>query len=687
LTSFFAALATRAPRKTLVATVTVAIAAGVIGLGTPDRLANSETEFFSRGTQSYETTERLAAHVGAKAFPNISIIFPARGPVGLRALADLQRVASLVPLVFHSRDHQAVARLGYIHPQLSTGPAAARLAALLHHLPGVSVGGAALARQQFTAQAKHDFLMAEVIVLPLVLALAFIVFRSAVAALLPVLVGGFTINATLVGLRAINAIYPLSILSLNVTVGIGLGLSLDYSLLLVARYREELAQSSDPKRAARISTLTAGRTVLISSTTVGAAFAALMVFPIDYLRSVAISGMLASITAGVASVVVLPAVFTTLGDRINALAPRQLRRSAERTAQASDRGFWYRLARFVINRPVVVALTASLVLLAISTPLLGIRLAGFEAVSQAEGAGLHRFEERLKTEFSHPPLDNIVILAHADRQTLSAILSHIRQLRNVAIGEVDRIASASWLISLNGTSGLYSSTSKRLIARIRSMPYHLGVTGLTAEFVDTTASIRSHLLLALTILLTTTLVFLFIATGSAILPFKAIAMNALSLAATFGVLVFIFQDGRFKGLLNYTGLGAIFLIQPLMICTATFGVLTDYSVFMLTRIKEGWDAGLPNSEAIALGVERTGRIITAAALLFCVAVGALVTGRLIFLKEAGFGLAVAIAIDATIVRAFLVPSLMTLLGSWNWWPNASTRTLRTESVISGTEDR
>ncbi len=670
--NFFAGLATRAPRYTLGVTVVLIITAALFGPSTPNHLANSETEFFSHDTQSYRAAEFITLHIGLRVFPNIGVIFPAHTRVGSHVIAEVDKVATLIPTVLYSQDRRTAAVVGYIRPRVSPGPAAARLAALFRPLHGVSVGGPALARQQFIDQVKHDFIKAEIIVFPLVFLLTFIVFRSAIATLLPVLTGGLTIGATFLGLRIINTIYPISILSLNVVASIALGLSLDYSILLVARYREELSHNVNSNQAARISVLTAGRTVAISSTTVAAAFASLLVFPIQFFRSVAVSGILAAIIAGLISMVALPALFSVLGYRINALAPKRLRRSAERTARPAEQGFWYRLARFVITRPAVVALVASCSLLAMSAPVVGMRLAGFDVISHSENADLYKVEERFRTEFSFPPLDDIVVLLHGSNHTMRTIQSqYLEKLPDVATGEIDRLNSTTSIAGINVTGGPFSNIAKRLIHKIRAMPVRLAVTGATAELVDTTSSLQSHLPLEVVILLATTLISLIIATGSAILPFKAIVMNMFSLAAAFGALVFIFQDGRLEGLLEYRGVGAIYLIQPFIICTAAFGILTDYSVFMLTRIKEGWDSGLSNNEAIALGVERTGRIITAAALLFCVTIGALVTAHLIFVKEIGFGLAVAIAIDATIVRAFLVPSLMTLLSSWNWWPETS----------------
>ena len=225
-----------------------------------------------------------------------------------------------------------------------------------------------------------------------------------------------------------------------------------------------------------------------------------------------------------------------------------------------------------------------------------------------------------------------------------------------------------WEVQASSGAGFLAPRSQRLVRELRALPGDALVGGATAQFLDQKKSIGSHLLLAIGLVCVATFVLLYLATRSLVLPLKALLMNGLSLVATLGVLVFVFQDGRLEGLLSYRSQGALQLTQPVLLFAIAFGLATDYGVFLLTRIKEAWDGGLSNREAVAVGLERTGRIVTAAALLFCIAVGAFATSKIILIKEVGLGIALAVAIDATIVRALLVPSLMAILGRWNWWP-------------------
>ena len=693
-----------APRRTLVVAGLLGAVAALVGASVKNNFAPRQDEFFSPGTESYRTAQMLDTAIGRKAFPDLALILPARMVANVRqaqvfghpvfyyppnesyVLKIVQRLATFLPRFFYSRNRRLVAMVGYFNRRVSPGPAANWLARRLRSAPNVLVGGSALVNQEFIEQTGHDVVKAEIVAFPLLLLLALLVFRGGAAAVLPVFTGGLTLSAALLGLKAVNFVYPVSIFALNLAIGIAVGLSLDYSLLLVNRYREELARGHDAHESVVVTVSSAGRTVAISSATVAAAFASLFIFPLGLLRSFAVGGMSAAILAGVVSLGVLPAVLSILGHRINSLAPRRWQHSAKRAACPAEQGVWYRLARLVMAHPVIVAIAATCALLAMGAPSLHARLTGFDAIALPPSANSHKFEERMKANFAHPLYDEVIAVAHGSELSVATMVSrYLRKLPDVASGEINNINGNIWAISIVTQSAAYSNAAKHLVQRLRSLPLNLDVTGTTADYLDTAASLQSHLPAALVVLTMTTLVLLFIATGSIVLPVKAVVMNVLSLAGALGLLVLIFQDGRLQRLLDYHSVGAVVLTQPLLIGVGTFGILTDYGVFLLMRIKEGWDAGLSNDEAVALGLERSGRIITATALLFCVAVGALVTAQLTFVKEAGLGIAVAVAIDATVVRAFLVPSLMTLLGRWNWWPERNaTSSLRRVSEGSRT---
>lgn len=659
----------RAPRRTLMLTIAVGVVAAILGVGAPDHMSNSEKDFLSPGTDSYKGSEQLDRAFGTGALPNIGVIF-AVGPHGdgANVLAAVQKVATLVPQPTYSVDKRYVAMMGFFDRRVAPGAAAAALAKRFQSVPGVAIGGTALAGEQFSEQVKRDVVTTELVALPLIIVLGLWIFRGVVAALLPVFTGSLALVLALLGIRVVSAVHPLSIFSLNVVTGVAVGLSIDYSLLLVSRFREELECGLDTWAAASKAVATAGRTVLLSATTIVAAAGSLLVFPLNVVRSIAVGGMMVSAIAGATALIALPAIFVLLGPRVNSLAPQRWQRSVRRAARPAERGAWYRIARLVMRWPAAIAVATIALLLLLGTPSLGARLIGFDADALPADTSARRFEELAKREFTHSLFDEIVILTHGNSQAAHELVDrYLSHLPDVAAGEVRQAKGDLWVIYLKPRHPPFSSVTKRLVRRIRALPAKLTVTGVTADYIDTAAVLKGLLPLALVLLATTTSIFVFIATGSVILPVKTFIMNVFSVAAAFGLVIFVFQDGRLEWLLRYRSLGALALTQPLVLGAGTFGILTDYGIFLLTRIKEGWDAGLSNRDAVALGLERTGRIITAAALLLCVTIGALVTAKLVFAKEIGFGIAAAVAIDATIVRALLVPSLMVLLGRWNWW--------------------
>jgi RND superfamily putative drug exporter len=282
--------------------------------------------------------------------------------------------------------------------------------------------------------------------------------------------------------------------------------------------------------------------------------------------------------------------------------------------------------------------------------------------------------DALQTRFA-PGLDApLHLVIHAG--TPHGVVAAVRGLPAVArVAPPERLGPSLWAVDVVPRAGAMSASTKHLVRELRRVP-GVAVTGRTAWYLDTAASLSRRLPPALALLALTTFVLLFVVTGSVVLPLKALVMNVLGLSAAFGILVLIFQDGRLEGLLGYRSQGALELTQPVLLFAIAFGLATDYGVFLFSRVKEGHDAGLPNREAVALGLERTGRVITAAALLFCVAVGAFATSGILIVKELGIGIALAVAIDASLVRALLVPSLMALLGDWNWWAPAPLRRFR-----------
>jgi uncharacterized membrane protein YdfJ with MMPL/SSD domain len=539
--------------------------------------------------------------------------------------------------------------------------------------PGVLVGGPALAQQQVNDQVETDLRTAEMLAFPLLFLLSLLFFRSLVAALLPPLIGAFAIVGTFLVLRLASEVTSISIFALNLTTGLGLGLAIDYSLFIVSRYREEIARSGPGFTALRDTMRTAGRTVLFSSLTVSAALASLIIFPQRFLYSMGIGGAMVALLAAAVALTILPAVLALLGTRVNSLAPKFLARRAERDARPAQEGFWYRLSHFVMRRPIPVATLSALFLIVLGIPFWGIKFTSVDPSILPKDASARQVYAAMRTEF--PPYRDTpieVAVEGGGARAAAKVRSEVAAVHGVGAAlPPQRLRDGVTLIQAPATNPYDSSASMDTARAIRDLPEPQGsrvlVTGATADFIDFQHSLARHLPIAVGIIVVSTLVILFLMTGSVVLPVKSLLMNLLNLSAVFGILVFVFQDGRLESLLSYNGQGALEQTMPILLFAVAFGLSTDYAVFLLSRIKEARDSGVPNGESVAVGLERTGRIVTAAALLFAVAIGAFATSQIIFIKENGIGTALAVLIDASIIRALLVPSLMELLGKWNWW--------------------
>jgi RND superfamily putative drug exporter len=530
--------------------------------------------------------------------------------------------------------------------------------------PDVLLGGGDVAGVQIGKQAQADLGFAEAIAFPLLAILAFLIFRG-IAALLPIAVGGMAVLATFLVLRLINMALPLSVFALNLVIGLGLGLAVDYSLFLVWRFRDEMRQDPSTERALRVTMATTGRTVVFSAATVAAALASLTVFPQRFLVSMGLGGAVVAVVAAAGALLIVPSLLVLLSGRISRARPPK------------PEGGWYRLAHGVMRRPVLVAVGAAVLLLAIASPTLGVRWSGIDATVLPASHSARVVSDTVARQF--PPSSDpnvIVVVASAPAPARPALASYAGRLATVpgiarASGPV-QLAPGTWEIRLVGPADPISAASQRAVRAVRALPAPVPVLvgGSAAAFADQGAAIAGTLPLALAILVIVTVLVLWLLTGSVILPVKTQLMNALTAAAATGILVFIFQDGRLTGPLSYTSQGGIEETDFLILVALAFALSTDYGVFLLARISEARRPGVTEREAIAAGMQRTGRLITSAAILLAVAIGAFATSKLVFLKEVGVGVAAAVLIDAFIVRALLVPSLMALLGHWNWWAPA-----------------
>jgi putative drug exporter of the RND superfamily len=543
----------------------------------------------------------------------------------------------------------------------------------LERIPGVTIGGNDIARDQVGDQVSEDIARAELLAFPILFLLSLFVFRSVVAALLPLAVGGATIMLSFLVMRFVNStIEPMSIYALNLITGLGLGLAIDYSLFVVSRFREELERGLDTGAALRATMTTAGRTVLFSSVTVAAALASLLVFPLRFLYSMGVGGLVCALMAALVATTLLPAILAVLGPRVNALSPRRWQESIHRDASGERGGFWYRLSHMIMRRPVPVAAGAATLLIVLGIPFWGIKFTGVDAGVLPRDHSARVVDDALAKEFPPNRATPVFVAARGGPEDRAAVQRYAQRLGKVrgVVGE-PRVQAADGLyrIDLVARGRPLGEPAKEVVRDVRAIesPVPVRVGGVTAAFLDQQKALSDSLPLALGILAGTTLVILFLMTGSVVLPVKALVMNLLTLSAAFGLLVLIFQDGHLEGLLGFTSQGALESSQPVLLFAVAFGLSTDYGVFLLTRIKEAHDNGASNEEAVALGLERTGRIVTFAALLFVIAIGAFATSQIIFIKQLGVGTALAVLIDATIVRALLVPSLMRLLGDRNWW--------------------
>jgi uncharacterized membrane protein YdfJ with MMPL/SSD domain len=554
--------------------------------------------------------------------------------------------------------------------------------------PGVVVGGFAVASEQVNKQVEKDLRMAEMLAFPLLFLLSLLFFRSLVASVLPLMIGGLAIVGTFLILRVASEFGSISIFALNLTTALGLGLAIDYSLFIVSRYREEIAKDGPGLAAMRRVLATSGRTVFFSSLTVAAALASLLVFPQRFLYSMGLGGALVALFAALISLTVLPAVLTMLGSRVNAGAPKFLQRRAEADARPDESGFWYRLSRFVMRRPLPIATLSALLLIVMGLPFFGIKFNTVDPTVLPESASARQAYDTVSERF--PPYHETPIWVDVDGGGPAAGKAVAAQVNRVpGVAEVlppQPLRGGVTVVQAVSANPFVSDASQATVKAIRALKPPPGATvevsGASADFIDFQSSLASHMPIALAIVIVATLVILFLMTGSVILPIKSLIMNFLNLSAVFGLLVLIFQDGRLEGFLNYSSPGAIEQTMPILLFAVAFGLSTDYAVFLLSRIKEARDNGASDSECVAIGLERTGRIVTAAALLFAVAMGAFATSQIIFIKENGVGTALAVLIDASIIRALLVPALMELLGKWNWWAPAPLRRLHERIGIS-----
>ncbi|MEM7272134.1 MAG: MMPL family transporter [Actinomycetota bacterium] len=562
----------------------------------------------------------------------------------------------------------------------------------------VRLGGSAMANLEIVEESERDLIRAELLAIPITTVIMLLVFRSVVAALLPLVVSAVAVTGTAAVLKGLSDVTLVSIFALNLTTALGLGMGVDFSLFTISRWREERAAGASPDEALRTTILRAGRSVLFSGMTTAATLAALLLFDYPLLRSLAYAGFAVVLLATVGALVALPATIAVLGDRVERWQLPGRRSTTTGTAAgtvAVEDGRWYRIARLVMRRPLVTAVAVTGLLLLLGTPFLRAQFAVPDDRALPAEVGSRQVADAIRADFdgrrfgalaavSIEAIDDATLDAHARAVSLIEGVGAVETATGryldgspvVADADVDvdldadrfRAGDRAWLSVIPDLEPI-SIEAEAMVADIRALPsadlFRLG--GESARLVDNKAEIGTKLLPVLAWVVVVVGVLLYRSFRSVLVPVKAIVLNLLSLTAAFGAIVWIFQDGRFAGVLGFTPTGLTDAQTPVLILCIAFGLSMDYEVFLLSRIKEEWDRTGDAEHSVAVGLQRTGGIITAAAVLMAVVFLSFATGQVTFIQMVGIGLALAILADAALVRTFLVPAVMAMAGRWNWW--------------------
>jgi RND superfamily putative drug exporter len=566
----------------------------------------------------------------------------------------------------------------------------------------VKLGGQAQVDNEVDAQSASDLLRSETVVIPITLIILLIVFRSVVAALLPMVIAGVAVVGTEFILDQLTRLTPVSVFALNLTTGLGLGLAIDYSLLMVSRFREALAQEGDVERALPITLSTAGKTILFSSVTVAVSLSGLLMFNTFFLKSFAYAGIAVTALAGAAAVFTLPAVLAILGPSVNRLALDRLgpkghgRHLAPRgLSMAGESRAWRSWAIRMMRRPVLFAGLALAALAVLAAPARSIQFSLADDRALPASAPASQVSQALRENFASAETTALKVVAYgAEGRAPDRLGAYASSLSRVpGVTRVDAVtgsyahgrlvapadATSQRFAAKSGTGSYLqaqvspdplSAESRDLVQAVRDLPapFPVQVTGPAAELADTLAGQAEGLPKALGVMALTTIILLALMTGSLVVPIKAIVMNVLTLSAAFGVIVWVFQQGHLKWLVgDFQQTGYVVSNMPLLLLCISFGLSMDYEIFLLSRIKEEYDLTGDNPHAVVAGITRTSRIITAAAILLAVVFLSFVSSGIVYLKLMGLGTGLAILIDATLIRGILLPSVMALMGDVNWW--------------------
>jgi RND superfamily putative drug exporter len=717
-----ARLAIAAPRRVLAVTALVMVAAAIFGIpvaktlsagGFQDPTSQSAqatallTEKFDQGDMQLLFTVTSEAGVDS----------PAATAAGTEIVAALERSPHVAQVASAwTAPPPAAAELiskdknsGLIVAGITGGENDAQKYAktlsdeLTHDRPGVTVrtGGTAMVYAQINAQTERDLLRMEAIAIPLSFLVLVWVFGGLVAAAVPMAVGGMAILGSMSVLRLITFTTDVSIFALNLSIAMGLALAIDYTLLIISRYRDELADGVPRERALVRTMATAGRTVVFSATTVALSMVAMLLFPMYFLKSFAYAGVATVGFAALTAIVVTPAAIWLLGDRMDALNVRWVfRKQIDAAPEPIEQQFWYRWTHRVMGRAVPLGLTVVILLLVLGAPFLGVKWGFPDDRVLPSSASAHQVGNQLREDYADNSATAVTVVvpdAHglgtAQFEDYAAELSKVVDVAAVSsptgtfVGgnktgppvAATGIADGSAFLTVSSTAPLFSDASENQLDALHAVAgpggHDVQLTGIAQINRDSVVAITDRLPWVLGLIAVITFGLLFLLTGSVVLPVKAIVLNILSLTAAFGALVWIFQEGHLSAL-GTTPTGTLVANMPVLLFCIAFGLSMDYEVFLLARIRENWLAlraaggntpRADNDAAVALGLARTGRVITAAALVMSISFAALIAAEVSFMRMFGVGLTLAVLVDATLVRMVLVPAFMHVLGGWNWW--------------------
>ncbi|TKG71234.1 MMPL family transporter [Prauserella endophytica] len=544
----------------------------------------------------------------------------------------------------------------------------------------VRAGGQDEVFREIGAESRQDFLRAEIIVIPLVFVLLMLFYRRVTLALVTLGVGVFSIVGTLAALRGVASVTTVSTFAANIALVMGLALGVDYCMFLIARFREELARGRNVGDAVTIAVRTAGRTVLFSGLTVAISLLSLMLFPLPFLRSFGYGGAFVVLTAVGGALVLLPAALATLGRRAAYRPGREPRHT--------ERGGWYRLANAVMRRPALTGGLMLLLVLVLSAPVTGLRFGMPDARILPADSSSRATADEIRAGFAQEESDALYLVAptagRGDVAGYAAALSEVDGITQVDAAEgsfVDgeRISAAvdpgrftadggTFLVAIPAQQALEGDPVD-LVASVRAVgaPFDVLIGGTPAEMVDWRTDMTERMPLVLATILVLTFVILFLMTGSVLLPLKATVLNLLSMGVMFGVLVWVFQDGNLSGLLGFTATGTLESSIPILMFCIVYGLSMDYEVFIVSRIREEYLRTGDSRAAVPLGLQRSAPLITTAAVILAASFAVYATGGVVYLKMIGVGMAVAVLVDALLIRGILLPAFMRLAGGANWW--------------------